>query len=57
MSAYVADALEQKVTLDDLAKMLQEMLDETGGPLTAREKRQADEALGVARGRKKRRAR
>jgi len=32
VSAYVADALEEKAKLDDLASLLDEMLAETGGP-------------------------
>ncbi|HEY3665587.1 MAG TPA: hypothetical protein VGL19_06285 [Polyangiaceae bacterium] len=48
VSAYVASALEEKSKLDELASLLQEMLSETGGPLTAAERRQADAALGVA---------
>jgi hypothetical protein len=55
LSAYVADALEEKVKLDDLAALLDEMLAETGGPLTAAERRRADRDLGVRpRQRKKR---
>jgi antitoxin ParD1/3/4 len=46
VSAYVAAALEEKAKLDDLASLLDEMLAETGGPLSARERRQADRALG-----------
>lgn len=46
VSAYVADALEQKTKLDDLAALLEEMLADTGGPLTAEEKAEADRALG-----------
>ncbi len=46
VSAYVAAALEEKAKLDDLASLLDEMLAETGGPLRARERRQADRALG-----------
>jgi antitoxin ParD1/3/4 len=46
VSAYVAAALEEKAKLDDLASLLDEMLAETGGPLTARERREADRALG-----------
>jgi Arc/MetJ-type ribon-helix-helix transcriptional regulator len=48
VSAYVADALEEKVKLDDLSQLLDEMLAESGGPLTAAERRAADRALGVA---------
>jgi Arc/MetJ-type ribon-helix-helix transcriptional regulator len=47
VSAYVAAALEEKTKLDELSEMLANMLEETGGPLTARERRLADEALGI----------
>jgi Arc/MetJ-type ribon-helix-helix transcriptional regulator len=53
VSAYIAAALEEKSKLDDLADMLAEMLAETGGPLTERERRAADEALGVRRRRRR----
>jgi Arc/MetJ-type ribon-helix-helix transcriptional regulator len=56
VSAYVAAALEEKGKLDDLAALLAEMLAETGGPLTAAERRAADEALGVVPKRRRRRA-
>jgi Arc/MetJ-type ribon-helix-helix transcriptional regulator len=56
VSAYVASALESKVTLDELALMLDQMLEETGGPLTATERRAADQALGMG-GRRRKRAR
>lgn len=46
VSAYVAAALEEKVKLDDLASLLDEMLAESGGPLTTAERRAADRALG-----------
>jgi Arc/MetJ-type ribon-helix-helix transcriptional regulator len=46
VSAYVADALEQKRKLDDLASLLDEMLAATGGPLTAEEAAAADRVLG-----------
>jgi Arc/MetJ-type ribon-helix-helix transcriptional regulator len=46
VSAYVARALEEQTKLDDLASLLDEMLDETGGPLTASERKAADRALG-----------
>jgi Arc/MetJ-type ribon-helix-helix transcriptional regulator len=46
VSAYVARALEEKAKLDDLASLLDEMLAESGGPLTARERKAADRALG-----------
>jgi Arc/MetJ-type ribon-helix-helix transcriptional regulator len=54
VSAYVAAAIEEKAKLDDLAALLDEMLSETGGPLTAAEKRAADRELGISPRRKKR---
>jgi hypothetical protein len=55
VSAYVAAALEEKTKLDDLGELLTEMLAETGGPLTASERRAADRALGLSKGAGKRR--
>jgi len=46
VSAYVARALEEQAKLDDLASLLDEMLAETGGPLTVSERKAADRALG-----------
>lgn len=46
VSAYVSSALEEKAKLDDLAGLLDEMLAETGGPLTASERERADRILG-----------
>jgi Arc/MetJ-type ribon-helix-helix transcriptional regulator len=46
VSAYVARALQEQAKLDDLASLLQEMLAETGGALTAVEREAADKALG-----------
>lgn len=46
VSGYVADALEQKSKLDDLASLLKEMLGASGGSLTAEEVATADAALG-----------
>ena len=45
LSAYVSAALDQKSTMDDLAELLKEMLAETGGPMTAAERRAADKVL------------
>jgi Arc/MetJ-type ribon-helix-helix transcriptional regulator len=56
VSAYVAAALEEKGKLDDLAALLDEMLAETGGPLTDAERREADAVLGAPPKRKRRRA-
>ncbi len=55
VSAYVAAALEEKAKLDDLNTMLDEMLTETGGPLTERERVAAEAALGMAERKRKRR--
>ena len=52
VSAYIASAIEEKAKLDDLAQLLDEMLAETGGPLTAAERRRADAALGVSKPRR-----
>jgi Arc/MetJ-type ribon-helix-helix transcriptional regulator len=46
VSAYVARALDEQAKLDDLASLLDDMLAETGGPLTAAERKAADRALG-----------
>ncbi len=46
VSAYVAEALEERAKLDDLESLLEEMLAETGGALTAEERAWADRALG-----------
>ncbi|MGE3344904.1 MAG: hypothetical protein AB7L71_15875 [Vicinamibacterales bacterium] len=48
LSAYVAQALEEKAKLDDLHALLEEMLEETGGPLTTAERKAADQALGIS---------
>lgn len=47
VSAYVALALEEKAKLDELSTLLDDMLAESGGPLTVTERRAADRALGV----------
>jgi Arc/MetJ-type ribon-helix-helix transcriptional regulator len=54
VSAYIASAIEEKTKHDDLAELLEEMLAETGGPLTAAERRSADRILGKNRPRKSR---
>jgi Arc/MetJ-type ribon-helix-helix transcriptional regulator len=54
VSAYIAEAIRERVTRDDLAGMLDAMLAETGGPLTARERRSIDAELGVTRRRPRR---
>jgi hypothetical protein len=57
ISAYVASALEEKAKLDDLERMLDEMLAASGGPLSDGEKSAADTALGIAPARKRKRQR
>ncbi len=57
VSAYVAEAIEDKAKLDDLAALLDEMLAESGGPLTAAEQRAADRTLGIPARKPRRRAR
>ena len=47
VSAYVTEALQEKVKLDDLSGLLAEMLQESGGPLSNAERRAADRLLGV----------
>lgn len=49
VSAYIAAALEEKAKHEDLASLLDEMLAESGGPLTAAEKAAADRALRPVR--------
>lgn len=46
MSAYVSQALERTAMLDDLDDLLEELLRESGGPMTAAERRAADRVLG-----------
>lgn len=45
VSAYVAEAMAEKAMLDDLSSLLEEMLAETGGPLTKAERQAADRIL------------
>ena len=52
VSAYVTTALREHAKAEDLSNMLDEMLAETGGPLSLREQRAADAALGLRRRRK-----
>jgi len=54
LSAYVAVALVEQTKLDELAELLNEMLAETGGAMTAAERRAADDVLATPRKRKRR---
>ena len=56
VSAYVASAIEEKNKQYDLKALLDEMLEETGGPLTPAERRAAERALGLTPKRRKRSA-
>lgn len=47
VSAYFTAAAEEKSKHDDLGQLLGEMLAESGGPLTERERHDADRALGL----------
>ncbi len=49
LSAYVGKALDEKVTEDEVFGMLEEMLNETGGPPTPQEVRWANQALGATK--------
>ena len=55
VSAFFEAAVAHRESREDIMKMLDEMLDETGGPLTAAERTDAERLLGVkARRRRKR---
>jgi hypothetical protein len=49
-SAYIAAAIEEKASHEDLGALLEEMLAETGGPMTAAERRWAERTLGIGAG-------
>jgi len=51
LSAYVSAAIDQKLMQDELDELLEDMLNERGGPLTPSELRQAREALHGPRAR------
>jgi hypothetical protein len=53
LSAYVTAALDQKATLDELDDLLNEMLAETGGPMTRAEEKRADRLILGSKRRKK----
>ena len=46
VSAYIAAAVEEKTTKESFMELLEQMLEETGGPLTPAERRRADRELG-----------
>ncbi|HSO39802.1 MAG TPA: hypothetical protein VLT33_45055 [Labilithrix sp.] len=45
LSAYVTAALDQKATLDELDDLLNDMLEETGGPMTLAEEKRVDRII------------
>ena len=47
VSAYIAAAVEEKASKETWRALMDDMLAETGGPLTAAERRDADRALGI----------
>jgi len=48
VSAYIAKAIEEHAKKDDLVALLDEMLEETGGPMTPAERRSAQQKLGLS---------
>lgn len=46
VSAYVADALREKTERDELEELLAELLTDSGGQLTDREREEVDGMLG-----------
>ncbi len=56
LSAYVSAALDQKLMQDELDELLDQMLSESGGPLTRAELRRARETLRGPRANARRRA-
>ena len=57
ISAYIAKAVQEKQEEDDLQQMLNEMLEETGGPMTPEEEAHADRVLGLKPKQRRRRRR
>ena len=50
VSAYIAEAIEQKSSREDLIAMIEQGYEETGGPLTPAERRWANWQVGPRRG-------
>ena len=48
-SAYIAGVIEKEAKAQTLMELLDEMLEETGGPMTPAEKRWADRMLGLTK--------
>jgi hypothetical protein len=49
LSAYVSKVIDEKTKEDDIMAMLDEMLEETGGPPTPEESRWARGVLGIGK--------
>lgn len=47
VSSYVAEALAARLDQQDLSALLDDMLDDTGGAVTAAERKWADQILGI----------
>lgn len=47
VSAYIAEAIDEKTKRESLDELLDQWLIESGGPMTAEERRWADRVLGV----------
>jgi hypothetical protein len=52
LSAYISEAIDQRLVTDDLDALLAEMLAESGGPLSKKEQEAAAKALGFKKRRK-----
>jgi hypothetical protein len=46
LSAYISEAIDQRLVSDNLEALLDEMLEESGGPLSKKEQDLAAKALG-----------
>lgn len=49
VSAYIAEAVDEKRDRDDLREMLRDLAEESGGPLTAAERARARRDLGIGK--------
>jgi Arc/MetJ-type ribon-helix-helix transcriptional regulator len=52
VSAYIADAIEEKSKREDLRVLLDQMLEETGGPMTPAERRETERLIGIKKPRR-----
>ena len=56
VSAYIAEAIQQKSSREDLIAMLDDAIEKSGGPITDAEQRWVDWQLGSRRGKEPARA-